>query len=65
MAKTKEKMVDMSHIYSQTSLVSSTLLGVTLCLQETLRERFLFLYTRGCRIANMSFARPENNIEVK
>jgi len=64
MAKSKDKAADIEKIYRLFSLVNSTLLGVTLCLQETLRERFLFLYTRGCRIANMSFARPENNIEV-
>lgn len=64
MANTKDKPADMSKVYRLSSLVNTTLLGVTLCLQETLRGRFLSLYTRGCRIVNISFARPENNIEV-
>lgn len=64
MAKTKKSPADMNKIYSLYSCLYTTLLGVTLCLQETLRGRFLFLYTRGCRIANKSFASPANTKEV-
>ncbi len=61
MAKNKKKAADLAEMYRLSSLINSTLLRVTLCLQETLRGRFLFLYTRGCRIINASFAKPENN----
>lgn len=55
MAKSKDKTADIRKIYRLFSLVNSTLLGVTLCLQVTLQERYLFLYNRGTRIVHHSF----------